>query len=108
MNSTQNKLTDTQIEVINAQFKATTEKLTASVPDLANIVNKNLIQIEKVNNNRNDSSIKKPIIEQPKSKFNDLWAEEDDDDDDNNNINNQSQISQSRTVNSSFHIQKVK
>jgi len=105
MNSTQNKLTDTQIEVINAQFKATTEKLTASVSDLTNIVNKNLIQTDKINTNRNDSVDKKSIIEQPKSKFNDLWAEDDDDDDD--NINTQSQMTQSRTVNSSLHIQKV-
>ena len=99
INSTQKKLTDTQIEVINAQFKATTEKLTASVPDLASIVNKNLIQTDKVN--------KKPIIELPKTNNNDLWAEDDDDE-----INTQSQITQSRTVNnsssSSVHIQKVR
>jgi hypothetical protein len=106
MNSTQNKLTDIQIEVINAQFKATTDKLTANAADLANLMNKNLIEIETVKNNRNDSVTKKSIIEQPKSKFNDLWAEEDDDDD-NDNVHNQSQITQSRTVNNSLHIQKV-
>ncbi len=92
-NSTQKKLTDTQIEIINAQFKATTEKLTASASDLANIVNKNLIEIDKIN--------KKSIIEQNKSKFNDLWAEDDDDDD----SNTQSPMTQSRTVNNSLKVQ---
>ncbi len=92
-NSTQKKLTDTQIEIINAQFKATTEKLTASASDLANIVNKNLIEINKIN--------KKSIIEQNKSKFNDLWAEDDDDDD----SNTQSPMTQSRTVNNSLKVQ---
>jgi len=106
VNSTQNKLTDIQIENINAQFKATTEKLTASAPDLANIVNKNLIQTEKINNNRNDSNIKKLISEQPKSNFNDLWAEEEEEEDD-DDMNTQSQITKSRTVNNSLHIQKV-
>ena len=101
INSTQKKFTDNQIEVINAQFKATTEKLTASVSDLANIVNKNLIEIKKINNNHHDSIVKKPIIEQ--SKFNDLWAEDDDDDD----TDPQLPITQSRTANNTRHIQKV-
>jgi 7-cyano-7-deazaguanine synthase in queuosine biosynthesis len=92
LNLTQKKLTDTQIEIINAQFKATTEKLTATASDL---VNKNLIEID------HTSILKKPIIEQTKSKFNDLWTEDDDDD------NTQSPMNQSRTVNNSLHIQKV-
>jgi len=72
------------------------------------MVNKNLIQTETISNNRTDSVTKNSIIEQSKSKFNDLWAEEeDDDDDDDDNDSTQSQISQSRTVNSSLHIQKV-
>lgn len=114
MNLTQNKLTDIQIEVINAQFKATTEKLTATASDLANIVNKNLIETEKINNNNNNNSIrtdfiiKKSIIEESKSKLNDLWTEDDEDDDNNNNhIHSQSEMIQSRTVNSNLHIQKV-
>ncbi|CAF1317533.1 unnamed protein product [Rotaria sordida] len=105
INSTQNKLTDIQIEIINAQFKATTEKLTANVPDLTDILNKNSIQTDKINNNRIDSIGKRPIIEQQKTKFNDLWTEDDDDDD----INTQLQITQSNTVNSSsVQIQKVR
>jgi hypothetical protein len=108
INSTQKKLTNTQIEVINAQFKATTEKLTASAPDLAHIVNKNLIQTDKVNTNRTEGINKKPNGEQLKTTVNDLWAE-DDDDDNNDEMNTQSQITQSRTVNSSsVHIQKVR
>ncbi len=88
--------------MINAQFQATTEKLTASSPDLANIVNKNLIQLDKITDNRKDFIAKKIIVEQPKTQLNDLWAEEDDDDD--------NDISESRTVNSndSVHIQKVR
>jgi hypothetical protein len=64
--------------VINAQFNAATEKLAASAPELANVVNKNLIQTEKINNNRNNFVVMKPIIQQA----NDLWAEDEDDDDD--------------------------
>jgi hypothetical protein len=69
------------------------------------MVNKNLIQTETINN----SVTKKSIIEKSKSKFNDLWAEEEEeeDGDDDDNVNTQSQISQSRTVNRSLHIQKV-
>ncbi|CAF0876840.1 unnamed protein product [Adineta ricciae] len=108
----QNKLTDTQIEIINAQFKATTEKLTASVPDLAKIVNKTLIETEKRIDNRLDSIAKRTNIEQPKPKVNDLWAEEDDDDDDDDDddVSVRSEIFESKTVNSndSFHIQKVR
>ncbi|UJR10594.1 hypothetical protein I4U23_014791 [Adineta vaga] len=115
-NSTrQNQLTDTQIEVINAQFKATTEKLTASVPDLAKIVNKTLIETDKKSDNRLDSIVKKMSVEQPESKVKDLWAEDDDDDDDDDNnnsddINVQSEMLESKTVNSNdrFHIQKVR
>ncbi|CAF2376435.1 unnamed protein product [Rotaria sp. Silwood2] len=107
INSTQHKLTDIQIEIINAQFKATTEKLTASAPDIADILNKNSIQTDKVNYNRIDFIGKKAIIEQQKTKFNDLWTEDDDDDDD--DINSQLQITQSNTVNSSsVQIQKVR
>ena len=102
-NSIQRRFTDNQIEVIHAQFQATTEKLTANASDLANIVNKNLINVDKPNNLRNDSSNKKPLIDQSESKVNDLWAE-DDDDDDEDDPTTQSQILQSRTT---FHTQKV-
>ncbi|CAF0829761.1 unnamed protein product [Rotaria sp. Silwood1] len=106
INSTHNKLTDVQIEIINAQFKATTEKLTASAPDIDNILNQNSIQTDKLNNNRIDYIVKRPIIEQQKTKFNDLWTEDDDDDDD---INSQLQITQSNTINSSsVQIQKIR
>ena len=105
----QNKLTDTQIEIINAQFKATTEKLTASVPDLAKIVNQTLIESEKRSDNRLDSIVKRTTVEQSKPKVNDLWAEEEDDDDD-DDVSVRSEILESKTVNSndSFHIQKVR
>jgi len=69
------------------------------------MVNKNLIQTETISNNRTDSVTKNSIIEQSKSKFNDLWTEEEEEDGD--DVNTQSQISQSRTVNRSLHIQKV-
>ena len=101
-NSIQRRFTDNQIEVIHAQFQATTEKLTANASDLANSVNKNLIDVEKPHLLRNDSSNKRSIIEQPKSTVNDLWAE--DDDEDGNDHTTQSQILQSRTT---LHTQKV-
>ncbi|CAF0822412.1 unnamed protein product [Rotaria sordida] len=87
VDSTQNKLTDNQIKEIYAQFDAKYEELAASAPDLANNVNKKLKQNDKINNNRNDfiannQNLKKTTIEQPKTKYNDIWAEEDDDDDD--------------------------
>jgi len=71
-------------------------------------VNKNLIQLDKLTDNRKDFIAKKTIAEQPKTQLNDLWAEEDDDDDNDTNI--QSQISESRTVNSndSVYTQKVR
>ncbi|CAF1407615.1 unnamed protein product [Adineta steineri] len=105
-NTKQNKLADSQIEVINAQFKATTEKLTASVPDLTNTLNKNLIEIQKKNNILNEFVVKKTTHEESKQKFIDLWAEDDDD----NDSNIQSQTTESKTVNSndSFHIQKLR
>lgn len=101
-NAIQRRFTDNQIEVIHAQFQATTEKLTANASDLANSVNKNLIDVEKSHLLRNDSSNKRSIIEQPKSTVNDLWAE--DDEDDGNDNTTQSQILQSRTT---LHTQKV-
>lgn len=101
-NTIQRRFTDNQIEVIHAQFQATTEKLTANASDLANSVNKNLIDVEKSHLLRNDSSNKTSIIEQPKSTVNDLWAE--DDEDDGNDNTTQSQILQSRTT---LHTQKV-
>lgn len=101
-NAIQRRFTDNQIEVIHAQFQATTEKLTANASDLANSVNKNLIDVEKSHLLRNDSSNKRSIIEQPKSTVNDLWAE--DDEDDGNDNTTQSQILQSRTM---LHTQKV-
>lgn len=101
-NAIQRRFTDNQIEVIHAQFQATTEKLTANASDLANSVNKNLIDVEKSHLLRNDSSNKRSIIEQPKLTVNDLWAE--DDEDDGNDNTTQSQILQSRTT---LHTQKV-
>lgn len=103
-NSIHRRFTDNQIEVIHAQFQATTEKLTANASDLANIVNKNLINDDKPQLLRNDSSNKRSIIEQPKSIGNDLWTEDDDDDDDGHDNTTQSQILQSRTT---LHTQKV-
>ena len=111
LNSSQNQLTDRQIKVINAQFRATTEKLTANANDLANIVNKSLIEPEKPSSRLQIPSNSSQINSQ-QSKINDFWAEDDDDDydDDNNDEspnNIHSQISQSRTVNNNFHTQKV-
>lgn len=81
VNSIQNKLTDTQIRIINAQFKATTEKLAASAPDLTKTIDKSLTEADK-SNNRMDLIIKRPVIQQSKTKLQDLWTEEEDDDDD--------------------------
>ncbi|CAF5207339.1 unnamed protein product [Rotaria magnacalcarata] len=106
MNSTQNKLSNMQIEIINAQFKATTEKLTASAPDLTKILDKNLIETDEINNSRIDFTVRRPAIQQKDTKFHDLWTEDDDDDDD---LNMQLQNNQSNTVNSSsVQIQKVR
>ncbi|CAF2393329.1 unnamed protein product [Rotaria sp. Silwood2] len=103
VDSTQDKLTDTQIKEIYAQFDATFEELAASAPDLANNVNKKLKQNDTINNNRNDfiannHNLKIATIEQPKTKYNDIWAEEDDDDDDdddeddNDNVHHKQEI----------------
>lgn len=97
INSPQHKLTDVQIEIINAQFKATTEKLTANAPGLANALNKNLVEEDKTNNNRLNILAKKPINEPQKTKFDDLWTEDDED----NDTNIQSKITQVNTVNKS-------
>ena len=59
-NSTEKKLTDSQIATINAQFKATTEKLTACVPDLTMILNESLTETKhQTSNNRVYSIVKK-------------------------------------------------
>ena len=78
-NAVQKKLTDTQIEVINAQFNAATEKLAASASDLASVVNKNLEQVkQRPNQPIASTSTAGKVLTQ----MTDLWAEEDDDDDD--------------------------
>ena len=77
-NSVQKKLTDTQIEVINAQFNAATEKLAASASDLACVVNKNLEQV-KQRPNQPIATTSTATKVQPR--MTDLWAEEEDDDD---------------------------
>lgn len=87
---TEEKFTDTQIKEIYAQFDAKCEEVAASVPNLAINVNKKLKQADIIIPNRNDimangHSFKAPVDEQPKTKYNDIWAEDDDDDDDSDN-----------------------
>lgn len=78
-----NKLTDTEIEVINAQFNAATEKLAVNASDLANTVNKSLSQTEKVRHQHHLSVLLANKSTPVKTQVNDdLWAEADDDDDD--------------------------
>jgi len=62
--------------------------LAAKAPDLANNVNKKLIQKDLTNSNRNDfiangQNSKITIIEKQKIKQEDIWEEQEDDDDDN-------------------------
>ncbi len=76
INLTRKRLTDSQIDLINAQFQATTEKLTATA---SNLTTTSLLETDKINHN---PILKKPRIEQTKPKSIDLWAEDDDDDDD--------------------------
>ncbi len=78
--------------------------MAAKAPDLANNVNKKLIQKDLTNNNRNDfipngQNSKMPIIEKQKIKQEDFWEEDDDDeDDDNNNNYKQNIIKQSQPI----------
>ncbi|CAF3781992.1 unnamed protein product [Rotaria magnacalcarata] len=85
VDSVPNPFTDTQIEKIYAEFNAKCNELAASAPDLATNVNKKLKQVDPINNNRNDfianSQNLKTTNEQPKTKYNDIWAEDEDDDD---------------------------
>jgi len=99
VDSTEKKLTDTQIKEIYAEFNANIEELAAKAPDLANNVNKKLTQKDLINSNRNgfianDHNTKTTLIEKPKIKNDDLWEEEEDDsdDDDNDNTNYKQQI----------------
>ena len=73
-----NKLTDTEIEVITAQFNAATEKLAVNASDLATTVNKSLSQSEKSHQHR----LANQAIPAKTQQKDDLWAEEEDDEDD--------------------------
>jgi len=83
--------------------------LAAKAPDIANNVNKKLIQKDLTDSNRNDfiangHNAKMTIIEKQKIKQEDFWEEEEDDDDDDNDykqpIIKQSQpIENNQTVN---------
>ena len=106
INLTESKLTDIQIKIINAQFKAATEKLTANALDLDKILDMNVKEKTQVNHNRIGFVNRKPVIQQQKSNFYDLWTEDDDDDEDETQI--QLSITRSRTENSSSHVQTPK
>jgi hypothetical protein len=85
--SNEKKLTDTQIEEIYAQFNANGEEFAAIAPVLADDVNKKLTQKDLTNSNRNDfiangHNSKMTVMEKPKIKREDIWAEDEDDDDD--------------------------
>ena len=85
-NSTDNKLTVTQIEEIYASFDANIKPLAVNASDLATNVNKKLTQKDHVSSNRNgpianDSQIKSKS-EQLQTKVKGFWDEDDDDDDD--------------------------
>jgi hypothetical protein len=102
IDSTQNKLTDTQIEEINAQFNANMKDLAASATDLAKNVNKKLTQKDKTNINViSDNHHSQPaIIEQQKPNHSDFWDVEDDDDDE--------QQAQPVPNNSNLNLQQVR
>jgi hypothetical protein len=77
--------------------------LAAKAPDLANNVNKKLIQKDLTNSNRNDfiangQNSKIPIIEKQKIKQEDIWEEQEDDDDDDDNDYKQPIIKQSPPI----------
>lgn len=76
----ENKLSARDIEVINAQFNATTEKLTVNASDLAVAVNKNLDQSDKSHQHQSDP-LKKNRLETKAKLDDDFWGEADDDDD---------------------------
>jgi len=77
--------------------------LAAKAPDLANNVNKKLIQKDLTNSNRNDfiangQNSKMPIIEKQKIKQENFWEEDDDDDEDDDDNYKQNIIKQSQPI----------
>ena len=113
--SIQNKLTDSQIKEIYAQFNANGEELVANAPDLPNDVNKKLnTKHEQQNNfNANNHHLKTTSINQPKYDFWEEDEDEDDDDDDDTDrkqvINHQSQSVKKKqtTIMNNLDIQPV-
>jgi hypothetical protein len=104
VDSTENKLTDTQIKEIYAQFNSNIEELAAQAPDLANNVNKKLTQKDLITSNRNDfiangQNSKITIIEKQKTKHDDIWEEEEDDEDDDDDYKQSQSIKTNQTSN---------
>ena len=85
-NSTEEELTETQIQEIYARFNANIEGLAVNAPDLANHVNKKLTQKGSVSNNRLGLALTDPRLhlttEPSKSKAKGIWDEDEDDDED--------------------------
>lgn len=86
----EDKLTDTRIEEIYAEFNANGSGLAALAPDLANTVNKKLTQSNRNEFIAHDHMHKNPIVEKSKTNHDDIWQEADDDDDDDDDIDNHS------------------
>lgn len=82
-NPSENKLSDEEIQVINAQFNAATEQLAVNASDLAVVVDKNLKQSDKIHQQRSDP-LSQMKISSKTDPNDDLWAEVDDDDDETN------------------------
>lgn len=80
--STEDKLSDIQIEEIYAQFNANGSGLAAMAPDLASTVNKKLTQSNRNEFIAHDQTIKTSIGEKVQTNHDDIWQEDDDDDDD--------------------------
>lgn len=79
-NLSENKLSDEEIQVINAQFNAATEQLAVNASDLAVVVDKTLKQSDKIHQQRPDP-LSQMKISSKTDPNDDLWTEVDDDDD---------------------------
>jgi hypothetical protein len=116
VNSTDNKLTDTQIEEIYAQFNANGEEFAATAPALADTVNKKLTQSNRNDIIANGLNSKMIINEKQKTNHDDLWEEAEDDDDDDDVVVNDHQIIKSSepvkntpiVINNQFNTQQMK
>ena len=102
----EDKLTDTRIEEIYAEFNANGSGLAALAPDLANTVNKKLTQTNRNDFIAHDHMNKIPIVEKSEPNHDDIWQENDDDDDDDDDIDDQPPPKQ-QTVKSTAPIKTI-